>query len=447
MGFKDKIILLVAGIVLLFATGLGIFVWGYVARDKSLVSEELVAELEEAFGLVKESAEKKTLSNRHWYFKRTSATTPARYHGAGEPDDALTLVTSVRGDNRLTVQIVDRQGATVHEWELDWFDLFPDPTHVPPGREPKRRPGTHLHGAVLLDDGSVVANFEHLATVRLDRCGEVLWKLPRLTHHSIYPADDGTLWIPGETRHLEAPPEDFPLHRTPLTEDAVYQVDPATGQVIREISLFDVLRVNGYQSLLYMTPRKQRDEIAERDLLHLNDVDVFPDSMEPGLFQPGDIMVSLRNIHTVMVFDPDTLKIRFLWIGKDLVSQHDADFMDGNTLSVFDNNNAATSGLQSRILVRDVREADAEVYFAGTDSGDIPFFTPIMGKSEWLPDGGLLIAESFYGRVIELDAAGELLWEYWNLTGDGYTGFLEQASRLTPEQAAMVRDFNCPARQ
>ena len=51
-------------------------------------------------------------------------------------------------------------------------------------------------------------------------------------------------------------------------------------------------------------------------------------------------MVSLRNIHAVMVFDPDTLNIKYLSIGK-VVRQHDPDFIDGNRISIFDNNNVA----------------------------------------------------------------------------------------------------------
>jgi len=445
MGFKDKLILAVAAVFLLSAAGVGIFVWGFVARDQNLVSEDLVEEITEAARLVSNTTKSKNTAARNWYFQPTPVTTPAIWHGSDEPDNALTLISTVRGDNRLTMQIVNRAGETVHEWDLDWFELFPDPTHVPPDKVPKSRPGAHLHGAVLLQDGSIVVNFEHLAMVRLSKCGDVVWKLPELSHHSIYLDENGMLWASGETRHLDRAPEELPRHRAPLTEDTVWQVDPDTGRIVQRISLYDVLFANGYKSLLYMVPMKGRGYIVDRDLLHLNDVEVFPDYLEPGVFEPGDIMVSMRNIHTVMVFDPETLNIKFIWTAKDIMGQHDPDFIDGNTISVFNNNNYAPSGEQSQILIRDVREDDAEIYFAGTDTGDIPFFTPIMGKNEWLPDGGLLIAESFNGRVIELDSNGELLWEYWNLTGDGYTGLLEQASRLTPEQAAMFTGNSCPA--
>ena len=47
-------------------------------------------------------------------------------------------------------------------------------------------------------------------------------------------------------------------------------------------------------------------------------------------------MISLRNVSTVLVFDPDDLKIRYSITGR-FVRQHDPDFVDNNTISVFDN--------------------------------------------------------------------------------------------------------------
>lgn len=48
--------------------------------------------------------------------------------------------------------------------------------------------------------------------------------------------------------------------------------------------------------------------------------------------------------------------------------------------------------ISSRIVVIDARDNSAEVVFAG--SAEIPFFTDIMDKHQWLPNGNLLITES-----------------------------------------------------
>ena len=112
------------------------------------------------------------------------------------------------------------------------------------------------------------------------------------------------------------------------------------------------------------------------------------------------------------------------------VRQHDPDFIDGNTISVFDNNNMAPKdyGHQSRILIKSFEEGEYHAYYSGDEQQ--PFYTDIMGKHEWLPNGNLLITESAKGRAFEVDQQGEIVWEYVNLVGDGKVGLVEEVHRL-----------------
>ncbi len=144
--------------------------------------------------------------------------------------------------------------------------------------------------------------------------------------------------------------------------------------------------------------------------LHLNDVEPFPAGMTPGFFGPGDVIVSLRNINTVFVFNTETRKIKFVSTGQ-FGAQHDPDFMDGNRISVFDNLGVlpAASPRQSRILIVTAPEGTVEVAYEGTAAH--PFFTNIMGKSQWLANGNLLITESRRGRAFEVNRKGETVWE------------------------------------
>jgi len=150
--------------------------------------------------------------------------------------------------------------------------------------------------------------------------------------------------------------------------------------------------------------------------------------MTPGLFAPGDIMVSLRNINAVMVFDANW-KLKYQ-TSNEFVRKHDTDFLDGNRISIFDNHNTATleQGAQSRILVKSADSGQVEIPFTGTP--DQPFFTNIMGKHQWLPNGNLLLSESRYGRALEISPAGEKVWEYYNLVEPGWLGILEEVERL-----------------
>ena len=143
-------------------------------------------------------------------------------------------------------------------------------------------------------------------------------------------------------------------------------------------------------------------------------------------------MVSLRNINTVLVLNPDTLKIHFLTTGK-FVRQHDPDFIDGNTISVYDNNHIAGSGQYNSSKIVKISALDNSLtdYFSGSQT--LPFYSNIMGKHQWLKNGNLLVAESMNGRVLEISPQKELVWEYNNLISQTDTvGILEGAERLAP---------------
>ena len=61
-----------------------------------------------------------------------------------------------------------------------------------------------------------------------------------------------------------------------------------------------------------------------------------PRCLKEGIFKKGDVLVSLRNINTIFVFNRENDKIKFIPTGS-FVRQHDPDFVDGETISVFDN--------------------------------------------------------------------------------------------------------------
>ena len=135
----------------------------------------------------------------------------------------------------LSVKIMDMDGKTLHQWIIDWFKIWPDAKHVPDRLLPKSPPGTHVHGAVLMENGDLVFNFEHLGLVRLDRQGKVVWRLPYQTHHSIDRDDDGNLWVCGQKEHTE-PSDRFPNQIPPFVEDTILEVTPE-GKIVREWSV------------------------------------------------------------------------------------------------------------------------------------------------------------------------------------------------------------------
>ncbi|MBN1395755.1 MAG: aryl-sulfate sulfotransferase [Pirellulales bacterium] len=350
--------------------------------------------------------------------------------------EGINLVTGVKADHRLFAKIVDMDGRTLHEWSIDWFEMWPDAEHLPERFVPRWAPGTNVHGAAVMDNGDLVFNFIHLGLVRVDRAGKIVWRLPYQTHHSVHLHDDGNLWVSGQKEH-ERPSERFPNRVPPFEEYTILVVSPE-GEILRQWSVAELLRKNGLEGLLYLGSLDNTSTQVRGDVLHMNDVEPFPETMREGFFKKGDVAVSLRNINTVFVFDSRTDKIKFIAAGR-FIRQHDPDFIDGERISVFDNNNAAPEeqGPQSRIVILNAPDDTLEVYYEGTE--EHPFYTDILGKHQWLPNGNLLITESKQGRAFEIDNHGEIVWEYMNYVGEGVVGMIEEVQRLPPEYARFYK--------
>jgi hypothetical protein len=291
----------------------------------------------------------------------------------------------------------------------------------------------------LLPDGDIIFNFEQLGTIRMNTCGEVVWRLPYRTHHSIFPDGDGNLWLSAQKTSLKPLPQ-FPKHVPPVRDPIILQISPR-GKVLREISVMELLDKNGLRALLHMRGDSQKNTVSG-DALHLNDVEVFPADMDEGVFSHGNILISLRNINTILVFDPDSLKIKFIKIG-GFVRQHDPDFIDGNTISLFDNNNIGPEefGQQSRIILLDAVTGDVSTYYSGSKTA--PFYTNIMGKHQWLPNGNLLVTDSNNGRAFELNESKEIVWEFINLIGEGRVGIVEEVQRVPSNMANIFNQAVC----
>ncbi len=349
----------------------------------------------------------------------------------------MTLISGIGTDGLLFAKLVEADGRVEHQWNLDFFRVWPDPKGIPPASVPKSRPGTQIHGILLSPNGDLTFNYEGLGMVQLDACGRVKWRLRRETNHSLFRDEDGNFW----TQETVAPPKR--ANGKPVNPDLsvldfhVLKISP-DGKVLRQIPVIDLLRRNGLEGLLYMADIGFRSVGATGDVLHINDVEVFPRSMKSDIFKAGDIMLSFRNISGVIVFDPGTLVIKASTIGR-FVHQHDPDFVDGSTITVLDNNNVTSdSRLQSsRIVEYSFKTGRERVLYSGSPAR--PFYTDIMGKHQWLSNGDLLVTEAMKGRAFEINPRGETVWEYRNVAQPGLRGLIDEAQRISPDTLSVER--------
>jgi hypothetical protein len=340
----------------------------------------------------------------------------------------LTLISGISKDLTIFAKIINQEGESLHTWDIDWFELWPNPLHVTKSKLPKSIPGTHIHGIVFLENGDIIFNFEYLGLIRLDWNGNVIWRLPYITHHSVDLDDYNNIWVSGRRPYKNSLTAMQNIG-SGSAEEIVLKVSPR-GEILKEISVFELLVQNNLQGLLFMSGKGDRTKVSG-DLLHLNDVEPFSDQFQEGVFKHGDVMISLRNINTVLIFNENTNIISFTSVG-EFVRQHDPDFIDGNCISVFDNNRITEhkygNGASSKIVIKSFRDNSLTTFYEGNEAH--PFYSRAQGKHQWLGNGNVLVTESLAGRVFEVNANGNITWQYVNVVEDGRAGLIEQGVRL-----------------
>jgi hypothetical protein len=379
-----------------------------------------------SFGLTKHLIREATGEVFEPYFKTAEKRTVI-LHRPQAVAPGMTLISGAGPQGGLFIKLIDAQGVVLHAWDTDWFKRWPDARHVPPSFKPKQRPGTMVHGMLLSPNGDVTYNYEGLGTVQLDVCGRTKWRLPTLTSHSLFRDEAGDLWSFDFAIRDKADPK-LPGLGPPFFDYGVVKIS-ADGRLLKRISITDLLIRNGEEGLLYLvTPAFYPDG----DTLHVNSVEIFPSTLKSELFKAGDIMISLRNLDSVIVVDPVTEKIK-AGTGARFIRQHDPHFVDGSTITVFDNNHrpgADGAKASSKLVAYSFKDGSRRVIFEGTP--DHPFYTAIMGKQYRLANGDYLLSEAQGGRALEISASGEVLWEYLNHTRPGVVGLLTDAQRIPP---------------
>jgi hypothetical protein len=261
----------------------------------------------------------------------------------------------------------------------------------------------------LLPNGDVLFNIEYLGLVRMNACGEIVWKLPYRTHHSISRNEDGNFWVSGLkwVEEGDTRAQRFPDLKVPFVDEIVVLVSP-DGKILKEISLLDSLYAAGQNSLFW------QGRMKTGDVTHVNDVEELTSEMagQFGLFTAGDLVVSLKHVHAVYVMDQDG-KIKWIDSGNFLY-QHDPDFAADGSITVFDNRSDGTLDGSvlggSRIVSVYPDTGVVNVVYPVRDQQS--FYTSTGGKHQLLANGNRLITEAIAGRLFEVDSTGELVWEW-----------------------------------
>src|SRR5262245_26443223 len=291
--------------------------------------------------------------------------------------------------------LMDMDGRVLHRWRHAFRDVWSD---FP--KEWVNAGAGFFRRAHLYPNGDLLAIYEGLGLVKLDRDSRLVWASPIQAHHDLEVAPDGDIYVLG--REARVVPEVDPEH--PVLIDFVVQLAP-DGSERRRVSILDALRRSPWARLF--DPARTR----MGDVFHTNSISVLDGRLADRwpAFRRGSALVSMLVPNALAVVDLERGGVGWALEGS-FRSQHDPKLLPDGRILLFDNR--GLDPWKSRVIEVDPSSGEIAWSWAGTP--ERPFFSLSCGAVERLPNGDTLVSESDAGRAFELAPDGTIVWEYYN---------------------------------
>lgn len=288
--------------------------------------------------------------------------------------------------------LMDHAGRVIHSWTYDGLRAFIS-------YKPRGGPENHTYWrrAYLYPNGSLLAIYEGIGLIKLDRYSKLLWTYPGKAHHDLEVGPDGRIYVLARDEH----PDPDRNRRRPILEDCVAVLD-ADGQELQRISVLEALKKSEYAGLLaQLSPHGNLLQTTTVQLLDGSQADRLP------AFAAGNLLLSILKLDMVAVLDPRAGKVVWARQGPFKAPQA-AEILDNGHLLVFDSRYQPDTA--SRVV--EIDPLTGEIVWDYTGSPEQPFHSTDYGANQRLPNGDTLIVESDAGRAFEVAPDRRLVWEY-----------------------------------
>lgn len=305
----------------------------------------------------------------------------------------FTLFSPLSSSNK-TVYLVDMLGNVVHTWTM------PDP----PGQSGYlTERGTLFYNGQIPNESHVgQAPYRGGAALEMDWKGRILWEVnhPDHNHDGIRLKNGNVLLICQRPLPVDLVPK--VRGGRPGSEyddgkmDAPYLVEMTiSGQIVWE-----------WLSWEHLDPG-QDTITADQD-----DRDVWTVANGVSEMPDGNLLVSFRDISTVVMINRRTGVIYWKLGAPPLAGQHAPHILSNGNLLLFDNgpHRLDHSFPFSRVL--EIDPATKAIVWKYQRVSD--FFSPRISNAQRLPNGNTFINEGWFGRFFEVTRDGAVVWEYVN---------------------------------
>ncbi len=305
----------------------------------------------------------------------------------------LNLYNSGHGPEAL---LIDLQGKVLHRWSYPIERIWPDAAGP--------HQSSYWRRVAWLPGGDILAIFEGIGLIRLDRESRLKWAFRGPVHHQAAVQPNGD--VVTLTRRSRLVPAIDP--EKTILDDHVALLSPE-GRLISEISLLDAFERSPYRDLLEGIKR-----LGGGDIFHTNSIEILDGTQEPRLpwARSGNLLLSILFLDTICVLDPGTQSIVWALRGNGSLAfsgQHDPRVLPGGRILLFDN--WGRSG-KSKVIEFDPLTRRVAWRYPVDPGAD--FYTATCGVAQRLNNGNTLITESEKGRSFEVTADGDLAWEFYS---------------------------------
>ncbi|MFH1403867.1 MAG: arylsulfotransferase family protein [Candidatus Altiarchaeota archaeon] len=295
------------------------------------------------------------------------------------------------------ILLLDNDGVVRHRWNVsnDTIDFYPSIFTI----------------IRLLGDGSILVLNHEYSLSKISWDSELIWLREERFHHYVNTDEDGNIYVLSRERFALP----WYLLKTPFLNDFINILSP-DGTTIKTIPVHRILldRVEKPRILrlilnqIFSLGNPHVGDGTVSDIFHTNTITILDRDVN-GLGKKGDMLLCMRSLNIIVVIDPDTEEVVWSWGQGTLDSPHNPTLLDNGNILIFDN---GYNRCYSRII--EVNPVTREIAWEYTADPPTSFFSKIMGSSQKLPNGNVLITESTKGHVFEITHEGEVVWDFWS---------------------------------
>lgn len=288
---------------------------------------------------------------------------------------------------------IDMNGAVLHTWRYDIDDVWPSVPHTVHS--------TFWRRVYWSPNGDILAIYEGIGIIKLDRDSNLLWAYRGGCHHEAFVNDEGDIFV--LTRKAQILPRLNP--DKPVLLDAITVLN-RDGEAVAEYPLLPCFENSPFKTML-------RGMRREGDIFHTNTLSIFNGGMAEvsPFYRKGNALISLLKLDIVAIVDLEKGEVVWAESGRNnnlWRAQHDPKLLADGNLLIFDN---AGQFKRSKVIEYDPKRKQAVWIYSGGAEENL--FSRTCGTSQRLPNGNTLITESDNGRALEVTPEKEIVWEFY----------------------------------